>query len=460
MFEGNLYSLMSRLDLTKKAGFISNSQLELPQYNLHNNVSEEDFYKYANVENELEVPDPIYRSVSRESNGQLDIPLKQFESRSSFSYSDNSIRDDEKKYKRSSLIFLGISIVSAILILAFELYMYAIINIHKQKMDRPAKYVEISIYLSFFIFAAIYQVVLTVIGLKSKNMLLLTMLCGFYACMLIYTGIQYSEISETVGLVLERGWKRATQAMNIATIAVIGVTLVLQAYMLFVVLKKNVKWFRYKKIGADLKIKKMYTTFQIHRSLLIFNFFFFLGFTVQFIVIMINEKSSVEFILTVCVLPLTLIILFLSDVAATRESKILITVSIITYVGGCVYVLFKTIRLFTKYSSAYQIAIRPGDYFPGRSSLVTFGVITLVLLFATIAIEIILFKNYGRGLLPIVNTSYRWLPGYNRNIHNDNYMVHKNGVDLDTTEKNLGTEYNGILSQDLASNDDGSLLID
>ncbi|KSA03543.1 uncharacterized protein AC631_00682 [Debaryomyces fabryi] len=449
---------MNRVGLTKKANLLSNSLLEIPQYNLQNNVSEDDLYKYANVDSELEVPEPIYSSVSRESYGQLDAPLKQHETRSSFSYSENSMTDDEKKYKRSSLVFLAISIVSAILILAFESYMYAIINIHKQQIDRPAKYIEISIYLSFFIFAAIYQVGLTAIGLRSKNMLLLTMLCGFYGCMLIYTGIQYAEISETVGQVLERGRKRATQAMNIATITVIGVTLVLQAYMIFVVLRKNVKWFRYKKIGADLKIKKMYTIFQIHRSLLIFNFFFFLGFTVQFIVIMIKEKSSVEFILTVCVLPLTLILLFLSDFAATRESIILTAASIIAYIGGCVYVLFKTIRLFTKYSSAYRIAIRPGDYFPGRSSLVTFGVITLVLLFATIVIEIVLLKNYGRGLLPIVNSTYRWLPGHNRNIHNDSYDVHVNDINLDTTEKK--TEYNGKLFQDLASNDDGSLLID
>lgn len=458
MFETNLYTQMNRVGLIKKASLLSNSQLEIPQYNLQNNASDDDFYTYANVDSELEVPGPIYRSVSRGSYGQPDTPLKQLESRSSFSYSEKSIADDEKKYKRSSLVFLAISIVSAILILAFESYMYAIINIHKQQIDRVAKYIEISIYLSFFIFAAIYQVLLTAIGLRSKNMLLLTMLCGFYGCMLIYTGIQYAEISETVGQVLEREWKRATQALNIATIAVIGVTLVLQAYMIFVVLRKNVKWIRYKKIGADLKIKKMYTIFQIHRSLLIFNFFFFLGFTVQFIVIMINDKTSVEFILTVCVLPLTLILLVLSDFAATRESIILTAVSITAYIGGCVYVLFKTIRLFTKYSSAYRITIVPGDYFPGRSSLVTFGVITLVLLFATIAIEIVLLKNYDRGLLPIVNSTYKWLPGYNRNVHNDNYSLPVNGINLDTTEKK--TEYNGKLYQDLASNDDGSLLID
>lgn len=449
MFKGNKYSLMNGSE--HRSGTPSrwaNSQPKASQYNLHS-TSEVDFYNYANVNSDLEVPQAIYKSESRDSHENMDH-LKEYDSHSTYSHSPSTM-DDDKVYKRSSLAFLAISIVSAILVLVFELYMYAVINVHKKDMDRPAKYTEISIYLSFFIFAAIYQMILTVIGLRSKNMLLLVMLCGFYCCMLIYTGIQYKEISKTVGRVLSSGWKRATQGMNIATIVVIAVTLVLQVYMIFVVLCKNVKWFRYKKIGADLAIKKMYNIFQIHRSLLIFDLFFFLGFTVQFIVIMIKDKKSVEFILTVCVLPLTLVILFLSDIAATRESKILTGISIIAYLGGCVYVLFKTVRLFTKYTSAFHMAIDPGDYFPGRSSLVTFGVITLVLLLATIGFEIVLLRNYDRGLLPIVSRSYSWLPGHNANTRKEH---------LETIETRPGTEYYGQQNIDAVSSGNGSLLID
>lgn len=321
-----------------------------------------------------------------------------------------SYLDPDIRYKRASRIFLLVSFVSAVLILVLESYMYAVINLHKQEFNSQQRYTEISIFLSLFIFAAVYQIILTIIGLRTKNMLLLMMLCGFYACMLVYTGIQFNELKRFISVSLPPGWRNATKGTNIAVIGVIAITLIVQIFMIFFVLRRNVKWFRYKKIGGDFTIKKLYTVFQIHRSLLIFDFFFFLGFTIQFIVIMIDKKSSVEFILTVCVLPLSIIILIASDYAATRELVQLTVITATFFLLGCVYVLFKTIRLYTKYTSAYSIAVTPGAYFPGRKSLLTFAIITLVLLLTTVAIEVWLMVHYHRGLLPMVNTYYKWLP--------------------------------------------------
>lgn len=160
-----------------------------------------------------------------------------------------------------------------------------------------------------------------------------------------------------------------------------------------------------------MKIRKLYRYFLIHRSLLIFDFFFFIGFTVQFLVIMVSKRTSVEFILTVCVLPLTLILLFLSDLATTREWIWLSVSTTLAFLGGCAYVIFKMVRLYTKYDSAYNTGVNPGESFPGRKSLITFGVITLVLLVTTVVIEIIMIFNYNKGLLPIVSRSWKWFPG-------------------------------------------------
>lgn len=229
--------------------------------------------------------------------------------------------------------------------------------------------------------------------------------------MLIYTGLQYQEVSTYISIYLAGEWKTVTNATNIATIAVLAVTLVLQVYLIFMVLRKDVSWFQYKKIGGDTKIRRMYTFFQIHRSLLIFDFFFFIGFTVQFLVIMVDNRTSLEFILTIVVLPLTIILLFLSDIATTRELLWLSCVTITTFLGGCAYVIFKMVRLYTKYTSAFDLSLTPGSYFPGRKSLITFGVITLILLFTTILVECQLVYNYRKGLLPIVSQSWKWLPG-------------------------------------------------
>lgn len=318
--------------------------------------------------------------------------------------------DDDSKFTRGLRAILAVSIVSALVVMAIEAFMYAAINLNRHDFESDSKYSEISIYLALFIFASVYLVVITVVGLHTKNMIVLSMLCVFYACMLIYTGIQYQELSQNgVNFKSRSGWELAVSITNIVAIAVLGVTFLLQALFVYV-LKGSVRWYKFKKIGASFEIKRYYTIFQIHRCLLMFDFFFFLAFTVQFIVIMVNDKTSLEFILTCCMLPLTLLVLFASDYAATREFVWLSICSIICFVAGCVYVLFKIVRLFTRYTSAFDLTVRPGSYFPGRTSLFSFGIITLVFLFSTIAAEILTVYNYNKGLLPLVNTYYGKLP--------------------------------------------------
>ncbi|QRG39145.1 hypothetical protein FDK38_003572 [Candidozyma auris] len=350
-------------------------------------------------------------STDFDSNTQYDsFHAQPSSSRNAFFRLNKSLKDDDKRYAWGSRMCLAISIVSAVLVVGLEGFMYGVINVHKEQFHSHARYLEMSIFLALFIFAGVYQVVVTIIAQHTKNMLLFTLLCLFYATMVIYTGIQYKEVSENLELVSSPAWRAAAKGTNIAVIAVLGFTLVAQIVVIYCVLLQSMQWFKFKKIGASIAIKRMYTVFQIHRSLLIFDLFFFLGFTVQFIVVMVADKKSLEFILTCCMLPLTLLVLFLADFAATRELLWLSLFTLSCLVAGVVYVLFKTIRLFTKYTSAYDVALEPGSYFPGRTSMVTFAVITLVFLFVTIACEAWSVWNYNRGLLSAVNTYYSRLP--------------------------------------------------
>lgn len=334
----------------------------------------------------------------------------------------SKISDNDKHYRTFSRAFFFTSLISAILILLFEAYMYAVINIHRDRFIE-GRYEENSIYFALFIFAAIFQVLITIIALYSRNLLLLVFLMGFYCAMLVYTGIQYNEVSDNISFVLHGSWKAATKAMNIATICVIAVTLIVQSALLFFGLRRYVSWFIFKKIGASLELKKMYAIFQIHRSILMFDFFFFTGFTIQFLVIMVRNRASVEFILTVIVIPLTIVVLYISDISATREFIYGSILAVLLYLCGIAYVLFKIIRLYTKYTSAYGLAILPGEYFMGRKSLLTFGIITLALLVATVVLEIMVMINFNKGLLPSVSMSYKWIPGYNKNDHQNEVVI-------------------------------------
>lgn len=99
-------------------------------------------------------------------------------------------------------------------------------------------------------------------------------------------------------------------------------------------------WKVYKFLGADRQIKKMYAHFQIFECLLKFDVFFFVGFSVEFIFLVL-QKDDWERYLTVAALPVSLILLVEGVLAARHESKWMM----ITFMTGCssamIYFVYK-----------------------------------------------------------------------------------------------------------------------
>ena len=72
-----------------------------------------------------------------------------------------------------------------------------------------------------------------------------------------------------------------------------------------------------------------HSAFQIYITLLKFDFFLFLGFTIQFVVIVV-DTSDPEFGLTIAAIPITIIILLMAGVWTRRESKAGMSVIIVS----------------------------------------------------------------------------------------------------------------------------------
>lgn len=293
--------------------------------------------------------------------------------------------------------FLIIAFVESAIVLGFEGFVFATFQHNIKDNGRNFSQTRtIPTYLTLFIFAHIFLIGLVYDALRLKNTIQIIGLCVFNGALLIYAAIQMDQIKEANNYLLdekvarENIWSKI-QPFLIAIPCVLGLCTVLMSIVAWK-LYDEFAWTIYKHISADLRMKRRYLTFQIFVALLKFDFFFFLGFTIQFLVIVL-ESNDIEFQLTIVVIPLTIIFLLTAAWATRREITWLMTIVVIVFHGSMAYFLFKLVRMYTDKA-------RKDQYMPARRSLTSFAVITLLLITITIVNAITCMLNFNKGLKP------------------------------------------------------------
>lgn len=130
-----------------------------------------------------------------------------------------------------------------------------------------------------------------------------------------------------------------------------------------------------------------------------FDFFFFLGFTVQFLVV-VGNTTDTEFYLTIIAIPVTIVILLMAAWFTRQESVVGMVGTMVLYFAALAYFLFKLVRMYDTSSESGRR--RVADYLPARRSLTTFAVITICLLVVTLVNCVWCTANFGKGLKPHV----------------------------------------------------------
>jgi len=290
------------------------------------------------------------------------------------------------------------TIVQTGIILAMEAYIFAKFQISLNDEKAPTALSKtIPTYLTLFIFGFLYQCVLVYDSLRLKNTIQVIGLCIYNLGMLIYAAIQYDQVDDAIRQLKLSGeidapipvWKDVQPYLLAVPVVISFFTLVLGfiAWKLY----DEFAWTIYKHISADLRMKRRFLTFQIYIALLKFDFFFFLGFTVQFLVI-VTGLQDVEKWITIAAIPVTILILVMAAFWTRRENKFGMILTIICYLGGLAYFIFKLARM-------YQPSKR-ANYLPVRKNLTSFAVLTILLILLTIINASICMGNFNKGLKP------------------------------------------------------------
>ncbi|KAH8728321.1 hypothetical protein GQ44DRAFT_45581 [Phaeosphaeriaceae sp. PMI808] len=298
--------------------------------------------------------------------------------------------------------FMVTAIVQAIIALALESYVFgkfqASVNWKAENSHSETR--TIPTYLAVFMFGYLYQLWLVWDALRLKNTIQVIGVVIYNIGILIYAAIQMDQIADATrelnkGNFVKKEFWGDVRPMLIALPCLMAVATVFFAFVAWK-LYDEFAWTIYKHISADLRLKRRYLTYQIYIALLKFDFFFFLAFTVQFLVVVKGTKT-VELALTAAALVITFFLLFFAAWWVRRESVPGMITIIIVYFIAMAYFLFKLIRMWIANLD------RQDEYKPARKSLTAFAVLTILLLVFTIIVACTCTHNFNKGLKPHIN---------------------------------------------------------
>ncbi|GME70717.1 unnamed protein product [Ambrosiozyma monospora] len=274
--------------------------------------------------------------------------------------------------------FLILSCFSAVVILAFECALFGLFLTNFKYEIKKGSYnpllaiygfyqgyltdkkYAVAAYLALYIYAEIYQVLMTLVVLYTRNVFHLFSSIIFLMIMAIYSGIQYYEMVNTLASLndyqaLFSAFKSMLSAdqpigtvkgLSIVVMALCCLTCVVQAFVGWR-LKDKFQRTTGEAIGINAKMVSANTFFNIHRDALLLAFFFCPGYFLQAVIIAPN-KNDAEFGCSIAALVISIVVILMADYFASREMKLASITSTAWYILFLAFIIVKLVRIYTE----------------------------------------------------------------------------------------------------------------
>ncbi|GAA5839759.1 hypothetical protein JCM3766R1_004604 [Sporobolomyces carnicolor] len=297
---------------------------------------------------------------------------------------------------KNQLTFLSIFGVQAAAVLAMILLIY--ITIHNnigdlrtsEFLDQDPQLESVATYVSLFILAVVFELFVTLDACQQKNIIGILCIDIFQIAMLVYSAVLPRQLANALdGSNADTPRVRLlVHAYSVVIPCVVGACSVAFSYLTWR-LYEEFGWDVFKRIGADIRIRKCYQVYEIFVAFLKFDGFFFLGFEIQFLVLVTGTKT-VEFVLTIIALPIILLALALTAVVVRIESRVGVAASLVVQAAGMAYFAYKLARIYSTEAGPRYAAT--------KATLTIFSVIALVMLLGTFVLTGLCMSNFGKGL--------------------------------------------------------------
>ncbi|ORZ06636.1 hypothetical protein BCR42DRAFT_426871 [Absidia repens] len=238
-------------------------------------------------------------------------------------------------------IYLGVvALFEAVVVIALQAVIFAQFKLHPDETQHATQGTGIPVYLMIFILSQLFQVALAWDAVRAQNTIQVIAFLLFNLCCFIYSIFQFKQLPSAVNQSILR---LLITRLLIVNAVVIGVCELVYIY-LGARLYQEFGWKIYRAIGADPDIRNMYRWYQILLSLLKLDIFFFLAYSIQYLVLVL-QMTDYEFALTIVALPVTCLFLLLVVYAVRHESKYMIYLFFLGLAAGLAYFSFKIFRM-------------------------------------------------------------------------------------------------------------------